>query len=97
MNNLTRFKFTNWKINWDSPFYMFIRKHKCPNCSSILKTKKVSKIVNSKSEEAKNFDFSFPCDGYLVGDVKFIWYVFHCDVCNAEISKREMKELESAQ
>lgn len=51
--------------------WLHFRKHYCPICSSQLKVTKVSKIVNSKSEEAKNYDFS-NVDTYMVGNIEFI-------------------------
>jgi hypothetical protein len=86
----------NWKIILDSPFFMFCKKHLCPKCSAVLTTKKVKKVVNSKSEEAKFFNFSSDSGGYLFGDVEFTWYVFHCEKCNVDISLQEMKVHEKA-
>ena len=43
---------------WSSPIFLHLKKHYCPACNSKLKPTKVAKVVNSKSEEAKNFDFS---------------------------------------
>jgi len=84
----------NRKLILDSPFYMFVKKHYCPRCSSVLRTKKVSKIVNSKSAEAKNFDFSHCGDANLYGDVLLTWYVFHCECCGLEIGRKQMKSIE---
>jgi hypothetical protein len=84
----------NWKIMIDSPFFMFCKKHTCPKCSTILKTKKVRRVVNSKSQEARYFDFSSDSGGYLFGDVEFTWFVFHCEICNIDISLQEMRKYE---
>ena len=45
------------KREWSRPFWVRFKKHHCPACNALLTTIKVSKIVNSKSEEAKNFGF----------------------------------------
>ena len=69
------------KREWSRPFWVRFKKHHCPACNALLTTIKVSKVVNSKSEEAKNFDFSSG-DTYMVGNIKFIWTEFQCNVCN---------------
>ena len=64
-----------------------------------MKTKKVKRVVNSRSEEAKDFDFSAGAGteligGRLVGDVEFTWYVYYCDNCNIEITNKDMRKYE---
>ncbi len=81
------------KFKFELPINMFVRKHYCPKCSNKLEIKKMKKVVNSKSEEAKNFDFSTD-DGTLVGDVEFTWYVYYCSNCNIEITNKEMREIQ---
>ena len=85
------------KFKYEAPIGMFLKKHYCPECSTVLKTKKIKKIVNSESEEAKDFDFSTDdgtFQGYLVGDVEFTWYVCHCANCDIEITNKDMRKLE---
>jgi hypothetical protein len=53
-----RLKIHGVKREWSRPFWVRFKKHYCPNCKGLLTTTKVSKIVNSKSDEAKNYDFS---------------------------------------
>jgi hypothetical protein len=77
----------------DSPFYLFFRKHLCFHCGQILGVRKVSKIVNKKSPEAKEFDFSFG-DSYFFGDVEFFYHMFYCDNCNNYYSIKEIKNNE---
>lgn len=79
-----------------SPFFVYCKKHFCPKCSTRLETVTVSKVVNSKSEEAKNFDFSH-VETFLVGDVKFIWTEFKCPNCNFQIKIEDLKKLEREQ
>lgn len=86
-----KYQHIQWKVK--NPFYVHLKKHKCPYCGVTLKTQKVSKIVNSNSEEAKNFDFqSF--DTFMIGNVKFIWTEFLCPNCNRHFSIDEMKKIE---
>ena len=73
-----------------SPFYIHWKKHFCPNCGNKVELRYVSKIVNSKSPEAKNYDFSLG-DTFLVGDVEFRTKCFHCIKCAVNISFNEMK------
>lgn len=51
---------------------------------------KVSKVVNWKSEEAKNFDFS-ACDSFMIGNIKFVWTEFQCPICKRQITIDEMR------
>lgn len=78
---------------WKSPFYVNFKKHYCPSCNEILHKIKMSKIVNRRSEEAKNFDFS-TMDGYMVGNVKFIWNELQCPNCKRTVSIDKMKQIE---
>ncbi|NTW95539.1 MAG: hypothetical protein HGB31_02845 [Erysipelotrichaceae bacterium] len=88
-------KFQHIKRTWTSPFYVNIKKHYCPDCHSLLSKTKVSKIVNSKSPEAKEYDFSSAGgEGYMFGDVKFIWTEFKCPSCGKQISISDMKKIE---
>ncbi len=73
--------------------YVSMTKHKCPHCANILKTVKVSKVVNSNSPEAKDFDFDFS-DITIKGDVKFIWKEFECPDCRAHFTVDELKKIE---
>lgn len=41
-----------------SPFYVHWKKHFCPKCGEKLELRYISKIVNSDSPEAKDYDFS---------------------------------------
>ena len=71
--------------------------HFCPYCKTKLKTVKVSKVVNPKSPEAKDFDFSLgsaPNKIWLTGNTKFIWKEFECPNCKKHITVKEMKEIE---
>lgn len=78
---------------FDNPFYTYFRNHLCPKCGSILDVIKVKRVVNSKSPEAKNFDFSSG-ETFMIGDVKFIWNEFLCPKCNFQISVKEKRKLD---
>lgn len=73
--------------------YFFHKKHYCEKCNAILAVKKKEKIVNSFSEEAKNYDFS-SLDTYLVGNIKFVTYYFECTGCKAVYENVELILLE---
>ncbi|MBQ9745941.1 MAG: hypothetical protein IJW21_03885 [Clostridia bacterium] len=82
------------KREWKSPFWVNLRNHFCPNCDEIVNATTESKVVNSKSPEAKNHDFSLDFDTNLAGNVKFTWTVFECPVCKRRFSIEEMKQIE---
>ena len=80
---------------WSRPLFMKWGKHFCPRCGDELQKVKISKIVNSQSEEAKNFDFSSPSgDGYMIGNVKFIWTEFYCGRCDKSFSINSIYQAE---
>ncbi len=74
-------------------FYTVFKKHFCTECKTKLSCIKVSKIVNSNSPEAKNYDFTMG-DSFMVGDVEFIWKEFYCPQCNKQFSISEIKHIE---
>lgn len=67
------------------PIFMKRGNHCCPICGGELNKIKVSKIVNSESEEAKDRDFSSG-EVYMYGDVKLIWTEFSCEKCDRKFS-----------
>ena len=76
--------------------YTIFKKHYCPECGTKLTRIKNSKTVNSKSPEAKNYDFSLG-DSFMVGDVEFIWKEFYCPICKKRIPIDEMRRIEKRQ
>ena len=90
-------KYQGIKRIFKCPFYVNWKKHYCPECHEKLEKIKVSKIVNSRSPEAADFDFLNTCDTYMIGNVKFIWTEFQCPACGKQISIDEMKKIEKEQ
>ena len=76
--------------------YMRVKKHNCPTCGAQMKVVKKTKVVKSKTKEAKNFNFS-ACDISLGEKVKFIWYEFKCRECDKTYTESAMKEIERQQ
>ncbi len=73
----------------------FFKKHYCPVCKARLNRIKVSKTVNPKSEEAKEFDFEITPDSHHIqGDVRFSWYEFACPNCDRSYRMEEIKKYE---
>lgn len=75
------------------PFWVRFRKHFCPNCQNLLKTTRISRIVNSNSEEAKDYDFSSG-ETYMTGNIKFIWTAFLCSACGKTYSLEDIRNNE---
>ncbi len=80
----------------DDIFYTIFKKHYCPTCGTRMTRIRTSKIVNSRSPEAKNYDFSLG-DSFMIGDVEFIWKEFYCPICKRRISIEEMRQIEKKQ
>ena len=84
------------KWQYDCSLCYLFKKHNCHICQNVLDRKKHEIIVNSFSEEAKNYDFSI-ADTYAVGDVKFITYYFACPKCGAVYEIKKLKKIEKEQ
>ena len=93
LKEVIRLKIHGVKREWSNPFWVRFKKHYCPACMNLLTTTKSSKIVNSNSEEAKDYDFSFG-DTYMIGNIKFIWTEFLCAACGKTYSLQEIRENE---
>ena len=48
----------NIKYTVSHPIFVFMKKHFCPHCKAALTVETAHHLVNSRSEEAKNYDFS---------------------------------------
>lgn len=80
---------TQYNCSW---FYLR-KRHACPHCKAVLERKKREVVVNSKSEEAKNYDFSC-VDTYLHGNILFVTFYFECPSCRSVYEISELKKLE---
>ena len=54
----------------ENPFFVYFKKHYCPHCGQKLICKKISQIIHSDSEEAKDYDFEV-ADITVKGYMKF--------------------------
>ena len=50
------------------------------------------KIINTKSEEAKNYSFHI-LRHTITGDVKISWYEFECPVCKKSFTVEQLEEI----
>lgn len=82
-------RITRYNCSW---FYLR-KRHVCPNCKTALKRRKREVVVNSESEEAKNYDF-FCVDTFLHGNIKFVTFYFECPNCRAVYEICKLKTLE---
>ena len=77
------------KREWTKPLWVRLKKHYCPNCMEVLVTTKVSRVVDPKSDDGKNHDFSSG-DTHMMGNTKFIWTEFQCTSCGNRYSLQEI-------
>lgn len=80
-------------IRYDCSWFYLRRRHFCSRCKTVLVRKKREVVVNSESEEAKNYDFSC-VDTYLHGNIKFVTFCFECPSCRMVYEISELKALE---
>ena len=83
----------NTKRIWERPFFVYCRSHVCPQCAGKLERVKASRVVDPKSEEAKDFDFTSG-DDHLIGKVRFVWTAFHCEACQRDYRVNELYQIE---
>ena len=83
----------NKSIQIESPIYVYKKLHKCPICDNRIIPKKINRTINSKSIEARSYDFSCG-DSFLVGDVEFTLFLFYCEYCNKEYEIKEIMKHE---
>lgn len=86
---------SNMQRMYKYPIFVFLKKHHCPRCNTILERIVISKKVNSNSIEARHFSFD-AADMHLYGDVLFIWDEFQCPKCGKHISVEDMVRIEKA-
>lgn len=82
------------------------KKHYCPICNTLLDVVKVSKVINSNSEEAKELPSILPKtvigrgvkfrNYNAVGNIKWIWKQFECPNCKHNFTVDQMKQIESS-
>ncbi len=80
-------------VRYDCKRKYLDKQHYCYECGKILEKKKREVIVNSESEEAKNYDFHF-VDSYLCGNIRFISFYFECPECGKVYEIRDYLNLE---
>ena len=73
----------------------YLRKnHFCPTCEGKVDVVSVSRVIDPKSEEAKDFDFSVGHGTNMLGSVEFHWKEFECRECQKHYTVRQMKKIE---
>ena len=70
--------------------------HYCPDCKTQLEPITIKKVVNSKSPEAKQYDFStsFRSGVFMVGNIEFSWKELKCPSCSRQITIDDMRKFE---
>ena len=70
-----------------------MKKHYCPVCNGLLRVISKGVVINSESEEAKNFNFSV-MDGRMYGNIRFTNDIFYCNECDREFTTRAISDIE---
>ncbi|MBQ8893986.1 MAG: hypothetical protein IJ043_06205 [Clostridia bacterium] len=86
-------KWTNGYIyESNSSFYIFAKKHYCPNCKEKLKKVKASAEFRGDSPEAEKYNY-YNRYGKNV-KVRLTWLELECPVCGCHMNEEEMKKAE---
>jgi len=83
----------NYKWTFKRIIFSYFKKHLCPNCKERLKVIWINRVINKKSPDARNHDFS-SFNSYFFGDVKFFWNEFKCKKCGKIISAEDLYNIE---
>lgn len=83
-------KIKGYSFKCENPFFVYLKKHFCPRCGNRLIRKKVSQVVHSDSEAAKNYDFEV-ADITVRGNMKFNHIEFFCPDCQKFYTVKEIK------
>ena len=83
-------KIKGYRFNCENPFFVYFKKHYCPCCGNRLVRQKVSEVIHSDSEEAKNYDFEV-ADITVKGNMKFTHIEFFCSGCQRNYTVKEIK------
>ena len=78
--------------HYGDPLFLHCKKHFCPKCGTQLDLIKCSRVVNSFSSEAKNFNF---LDGTM-GNIEFNWDEFICPNCGVQMPINTIRQMEYA-
>ncbi len=84
-------KIKGYSFTCESPIFVYFKRHYCPICGQKLLRKKVSKVVHSDSEEAKDYNFEI-ADNYVKGNVRFSHIEFFCSACQKYYPVKEAKD-----
>lgn len=63
-------KIKGYSFKCENPLFVYFKKHYCPRCENKLVRRKVSQIIHSDSEEAKNYNFEV-ADSTVKGNMRF--------------------------
>ena len=83
-------KIKGYSFKCENPFFVYFKKHYCPCCGNRLVRLKVSEVIHSDSEEAKNYDFEV-ADITVKGNMKFTHIEFFCPVCQGNYTVKEIR------
>lgn len=84
-------KIKEYRFQCENLLFVYFKKHYCPQCNSKLLRQKVSRIIDSNSDEAKYYDFEV-ADITVKGNMKFTHIEFLCPVCQKHYTVNETKE-----
>lgn len=82
------------KISFKGSLY-FKKAHYCPKCQTQMQVIVLKKVVNSRSQEAKQHSFQLSDETYLAGNVEFSWKELKCPNCCHQLTMEQMQIIES--
>ena len=79
-----------YKLDFN-PFYVFFKKHYCPQCQNKMTTSYINQIVPRKEATLSSFHIG---DITFTGDLETRQLFFWCPKCDFKISITEMRNYE---
>ena len=74
---------------------LYLKKaHLCPRCNTRMRPISVKKVVNSRSKEAKKYNFHLSYGHYMKGNIEFTWKELKCPSCGYQLNIERMQRFE---
>ena len=82
-----------YKREYNDVLY-FRKDHFCPDCGTKLEKVAVTRVINSRSPEAEDYDLSMAGGGFMLGDIQLTRDELECPNCQRHLTVNEMKQIE---
>lgn len=76
-----------------APFYVWLKRHVCPDCGAPLRRVHVTRTVADRPLNARESGFQ-TTDSYRVNPVEYVWTEFRCLMCGRDFTVEKIRQAE---